>query len=875
MARYDIEAAQKAGVPEAEIVEQIVKREPLYKIGTAEEGELPRGAETRIGKTKVYDVKAAQEAGVPDSEIVRILKTGRGFDRSGDPVKAFERGAVTGTAQILGAPVDLGVDVLNQMRRAPPATSPFSGAEEAPIIGPVFGGSSSIKRGFRGLGLNPYERLEDLPPEERPLAAAGEVFGGGLPIAGAPIGLAKAGVKGKGIFAPILTMARESPARFAAVEATSLAGSAQGAAISELYFPGDQGVRLGAEVVGGFLNPVGVVLKAVSGTTQAIKDMVKGFTKVGREAKVSKLLQDAIRGAGEDPVEIARRLRETELPGVKLTSGQKTGSPTLLAVERRLAKENENFAGDANKLVKDSFEALRTITDKLTAEGSPAALATAARVREQYFSGIVSARLNLARTNAAKAWANVGKADAQLASKRAHAVLDETLHEVRKIEGELWEAIDKKTPMRPEGTVRAYDDLRETMLKSESVDPIVEAEVARMRGEGEPAASAGDLLRLRSRMLRLARDARATPGGSDKARQYTAIAEGALEDLSQLPGTAAEIARTFSRELHDSFTRTFAGDALGSERSGALKIDPELMLERAFGRGGTSGDINFRELAEAAGFSGGQAELEFAASIRGQTMLSEQENFLRVAADATTETGGRVNPKRLQDFVEKNEAIMVRFPELRRHLMDSVTAEQTFRDMEGMATVAREAIQKRAAFAQLVGIENVPEAIGKIITSKSPERNYSQLVRMAKKGDAVEGLKAATLEYAARQATNADGNFSFAKYNEIMTKPVAGGKSPGVLDMMERQGVLNRRDNLLLRKVLTRAQEIEAAMSNTTRMNEVLQDQDALVDLVIRIAGSRVGAAGAMGAASGSSLVAAGAGVRFMRNILNRVPNVR
>jgi hypothetical protein len=710
-----------------------------------------------------------------------------------------------------------------------------------------------------------------------------------MPIAAAPIAIAKAGIKGRGIIAPIMTMARQSPVRFATVEAASLAGSAQGAALSELYFPGDQGVRLGAEVVGGFLNPVGLVLKSVKGATNAIKETVKSFTKAGREAKVSKLLQDAVRGAGEDPVEIARRLRATELPGVKLTSGQKTGSPTLLSVERRLAKESAAFGGDAEKMVGDSFKALREITDRLTAEGSTEALAAAARVRQQYFQGIVSSRLAKAQQEAAAAWARVGKADSQVASKHAYEALDGALVEVRKVEGELWDAIDKNVPMRPEGTMKAYDDLRATMLVSEKVDPIADAEIARLRPKEtkdfmtgivtkeEPSASAGDLARLRSRMLRLARDARSTPGGADKARQYTAIAEGALEDLSQLPGTAAETARTFSRELNDSFSRTFAGEAIGTERTGALKIDPELLLERAFGRGGASGDIRFRELAEASGFTGGRGELEFSARIRGQTMLSEQENFLRVAADATTETGGRVNPQRLQDFVEKNEAVMARFPELRRHLMDAGAAEQTFRDMDSMATVAREAIQKRTAFSQLVGIENVPEAIGKIVKSRSPERNYSQLVRMARKGgqDAVDGLKSATLEYAARQATDGSGVFSFTKYNEVMTRQVAGGRSPGILEMMERQGVLNRRDSDLMRKVLSRALEIDAATKNTTRMDTILQDQDALVDLVIRIAGSRVGAAGAMGAASGSSLVAAGAGVRFMKRIFDKIPNVR
>lgn len=864
--RYDVEAAKKAGVPDKEIINQLVEKQPLTDV-----------------KGRSYDVKGARDAGVSDAEIVSVLIRGRGFDRSGSPVQAFGRGVAVGATQIFGAPGDAINAIGEGIISRPPESSPFYEAVPAPK--PSIIGSQAIRGGLERLSPgSTYENLGSLPPGERPLAAMGEVFGAGGPIVGGAMGAAKAGVQGPKLIQPIMRMAKESPGAFAAVETASLAGAAQGAGLAELYFPGEPGVRVGAEIAGGFLNPLGLVLKLGKSTARTVTDFATGFTPSGVEARYAKTLQDALAAAGEDPVKVASALRRIEFAGVNLTAGQKSGSPTLLAMERKIAAENAVFGMKAKQRVVQSWEALRNIADDLTKVGvqtnSPEALKQAAKARQAYHEGLIASRFAKAQQDAMTAWAKVdrslgktgylaGTPNPQEASASAYRVIRDSISDARKVEGELWEKIDKTIPLKPNATIDAYDNLRSQLLKSEGIDPVVDAEIARIRKYG---ATSGEIIRMRSRLLRLGREAAATPGGGDKAWQYGTIADGLLEDISQLPGDTVDTARAFSKSLNDSFSRTFAGDILSTDKAGAAKVYPEMVLETAFGRGGTAADINFKQLAEAAGFTGKSPELELAAAIRGEHMLSEQEKFLRYAAQRTTKADGTVNLNSLQGFVRENEAILQRFPILRAQLADAESAQVAFKEAEKLKDIPRAAIQKRNAFGRLFGFESPSEAIGEVLKTKNPERNYYQLVRAAKSTGLTDGLKVATLEHAMTEASK--NGFSFSIYNKALTQSMSG-RGPSVLEVMERSGVMGRREAVLTRRLLKRADELETAIKNGDRLEKIIGEPDAVTDLVIRIVGSRIGASGAAGAATGASLVAAGAGSRFLRNLFNKIPNTR
>lgn len=852
--RFDATKAKKDGATDEQIVNAILARESIVDV-----------------QGRGFNVKKAKEAGISDEEIVQVLITGRGFDRSGNPVAAFGRGVASSAAKIAGIPMDAARVAAEGIVNRPPETSIYSGP---PVqVPPLPGGSASIRSGMESVIPNStYESLQDLPRSERPIAAAGEVFGGGLPIVGGTLTAARMGAQGPGMVRQVMDMARRSPKRFAAVEAASLGGSAQGAALAELYFPGDSTVRLGAEVAGGFMNPLGLVLRAGGGAVQSTKDFVAGFSQEGVKSKYATTLQKAMQDVGEDPVAVARALRKVDLPGVELTSGQKTGSPTLLALERRISKENAVFGEKAKQRADESLEALREIADRLTATGDPNALKAAARARQEYHNALISARVSQAQQEAALTWAKIGKKDPQLASRNAYESLHNALMDARKVEGDLHNAIPKNIPMRAEDGFNAYQNMLARLAREEPVPGDLKW-VGEFVDRAKDGIESGELLRVYSRLRAGARKARGT-GDFDLASMFDEVATGVQRDIGNIPGEAASRAREYSVSLNDAFTRSFAGDVLDVDKAGALRVNPELMLDAAFGQGRSQADVRFRELAQAAGFTGNQPELAFSAQIRGQSMVSEQENFLRYAAGRLIDADGSVKPDRLATFLRENESVLNRFPELRGQLADAQSAQQAFQDAARLANVPRETIAKRNAFGRIFGFASPAEAVGGVLQSANPERHYFQLVRASKAKGIEDGLKAATLEHAMQQAQKG-GGFSFKAYNDTLTSPMSGAKGPSVLEVMERSGIMNRRDSVLTRRLMKRASDIEEALVTGRNLDQIIGNPDAVTDLVIRIVGSRLGAQGAAGAAAGASLVAAGAGSRFMQRLFNKIPNTR
>lgn len=855
MSEFNAARAKADGATDEQIVNAILSKKPTAAVN---------------GKN--FNVKKAKDDGVSDEEIVKILITGSGFDRSGNPVSAFGSGIASSAARIAGAPMDLVRWGTEKIANLPQETSPYAGPQVK--VPPLPLGSESIRQGMEKIAPNStYASIDDLPKAERPLAAAGEVMGGGLPIVAGTMTAARLGAQGPGMVKQVMNMARQSPTRFAAVEAASLGGAAQGAALSELYFPGDATIRLGAEVAGGFFNPLGAVLRVGGGVAQSTKDFAAGFTKDGVKSKYAETVQKAMRDVGEDPVAVARALRRIDLPGLEnLTAGQKTGSPTLLALERKIAKENAVFGEKARQRGEESLEALRDIADRLTASGDPNALKAAARARQEYHNGIISARVSQAQQEAALAWAKIGKKDPQQASRSAYESLHNALMDARKVERDLHEAIPKNIAMRSEEGFGAYQNILTRFVKEQPI-PKDLAWVGKFLTRAKDGVESGELLTVYSQLRAGARSARGT-GNFSLASLFDDVATGVQRDIHNIPGEAAIKAREYSLAMNDAFTRSFAGDVLDVDKAGALKVNPELMLDAAFGQGRSQADVRFRELAEAAGFTGKQPELALSAQIRGQSMMSEQENFLRYASGRLVDADGKVKPERLATFLRENEAVLNKFPELKNQLSDAQGAQQAFQDAEKLANISRESIAKRNAFGRIFGFASPAEAVGQVLQSANPERHYFQLVRASRAKGIEDGLKAATLEHAMQQAQRG-GGFSFQTFNDVLTKPMSGAKGPGVLSVMERSGVMDRKDSVLTRRLMKRASEVEEALLSGRNLDQIIGDPDAVTDLVIRIVGSRIGASGAAGAATGASLVAAGAGSRFMQRLFNKIPNTR
>lgn len=843
--QFDVQGAKEAGFSDAQIADALAQQNN-------------------------FNVAGARQAGFDDANIIQTLTTGRPFREIGQAgafAEGVNRGVQDFLSTIAGLPVDIATTAVNALGDI---TAGLTGRRPFEPFAPKeqFAGSASIQRGLTA-ALEPVggERrpIEDIRPEFRPAGIAGEVFGG----AAIPIAAPFAAAKGIGVLKPVVRLAQEAPKRFLAAELGAVAGSAQLAAGAEFLDPGDPVTRFVAEVAGGFFTPASLITRVGGKGIEGVKTLFKSiFTKSGSENKAARVIQDIVSEAGENPDDIIALLNKADIAG-PLTSGQKTGSPALLAIEARLSARSGKFAGEAEELATSSFKILRELTDNLTRSGDPQALRVAAKLRATYFDDLLTRRIEDAGQEALEARAAIGtetRADLANVSIKAKNILGDALKDARTIETSLWEKIPKETPLAPNSLIARFDDVKSRLLPEESLPPIAESFVARMRSqvsEGK-ASNAGELLTFRSRMLALGREARAKQNFSE-ASQFGELADGALDDLFNLPGETAINARAFSRQLHEKFTNTFAGNVLGTSKQGGQRIPAEIMLERAFGSGGTRGELQLRQLEQAA---------DFPNQVFGEPMLSAQERFLRIAAQNTLETGtGRVNPNKLQDFISRNEVTLNRFPELRKTLGDATIAEQAFRGVEVATQRATKAIQQRVAFSNLIKTDDPVVAVSDILTSKNTRRNFTQIAKLAKRSGpgAVDGLRSSTLQSVFNKSTNNAGDFSFRRVDQILKRGLSGEKQ-GVLSLMMQNGVIDSAGVNRLKMIVGRAIDIEDALGNQKKLDKLLDNPDALFDLVTRIVGARVGAAGLSGQATGSSLIVASASSRFARNFAQKIP---
>lgn len=797
------------------------------------------------------------------------------------------QGFNAGVSNVLGMPVDVANLALSGVDRV--AGTRLSG--DMPV-----GGSRWLRKAMRGFDAVPgmsnvtYDKMEDLNPSDRKWAVGGEVLGGSMIPAAVPLALARTGASAPAFLRPAVEMARQAPGRFAATEAGMALGAAQGGTIAELVAPGSDTARFVGETVGGFVNPTQVVRGAANAGGSAINAVTTNFSREGRERAAAEVLRNTLERTGESPDAVIQALRASDPFNLNLTAGQRTGSTGLLAVERRLADMEPQFKARMEERPINAREELQRQGQKVVATGQPVDFAAAMRSRLGQTQGNIAGRRREAEIEALRgreAIGNVTQPDMAAASVEARNVIDTAKRTARGKESELWSQVPRDTVIEPKGVLAAREQIRERLLPNENMPQPVETftgSLARQGGEqqvgvfdaqgnllssggaglGIPStsrqvkaeATTGQLLRLRNRALTRARDARAK-GDLDLANQMDIIAEGALNDL----GGLSDEARTFSRNLNEQFRRGFAGDVLARDATGAPRIEPEQTLARAFGTGGTLGDVRMRQLGEAAQFGG-----------EGAAMMSQQDQFLRGAVQSVVDqTTGRVNPDRLAAWQRQNASILERFPQLKSDLGNAETAQRTFDRVQAITDKASRNAGK-TLIARVAGFENPTSEVSKIVAGPNRIGQYASLARSAQKAgpEAVAGLRSSTLEGVFRNSTNQAGEFDFARLAQQLLNKGPSGRDPSLLEMMRSNGVLDEAADQRLRAIVNRATSLENALRTPAGTNQLVDDPDALTDFLTRTIGANIGAKA--GGGSGATLVAASAGSKLMRKWFQKLP---
>jgi hypothetical protein len=801
-----------------------------------------------------------------------------GTRRGGNAPLAFAKGTTSTLSKVLGAPVDLATAALGTIGYE-------TGLLKQPLsLENSVGGSASIRRGLRRLGVGSYDNINEIAPEDRPFAVAGEAFMGSALPGAAAMRVAQASRAAPALVDPVTRMIQQAPGRFAAAEVGMSTGAAGGAAAAEQIAPGNPLARAAGEITGGFLNPSALASRGVGVARDNVERLAATLTPSGRERRAAGIVQDVVSQTGESRQALINALRQSDDFNLGLTSGQRTASPALLAIEARLANASPQFSASVENRVPQAFGRLQQAGEDVIRTGDPNQLRAAAQARLGQTQGLARTRAMLADQQAANARGQVGnvsRADMSDASVQARDALEAALSSARGQERQLWGQVPRDLPAQPANVLAARQGIRDELLPNEALPQPVEtftgglarqadtpietgllsASGAPITRPGQAEASSGELLRLRNRALTEARGARAR-GDFQLERQMNQIAQGALDDLSALQNASIDPARQFSFNLNERFTRGAGGRTLATDRTGAPRVAPEQTLERAFGGGGTGGGVRMRQLSEAAEFGG-----------QGAEMLTAQDRFLRGAVQsAIDQNTGRVNADRLAAFVRQNEETLGRFPQLRSQLGNAETAERELLRVSAITSKAERNAAK-TLFAQIAGNENPSNVVTQVLRGANPSAQYESLIRSASNAgpEAVAGLRAATLESVFKQATRPDGTVDFARLNQALSAPAGYRQgAPSLLQTMTANGVLDRAGAERLQAITSRADILRRASGTKSDLDKLVGEPDMLSNFLQRVVGANIG--GALGQGTGAPLVAAGAGSRLAQSFFDKMP---
>jgi hypothetical protein len=418
-----------------------------------------------------------------------------------------------------------------------------------------------------------------------------------------------------------------------------------------------------------------------------------------------------------------------------------------------------------------------------------------------------------------------------------------------------------------------------------------------------------DLIDMRSNMLRIAREY-SGKGEVNNARIYGELAESLLDDIAGAGQKAANpeaveafnAARQFSRSLNDVFTRTFAAQATKTApgavtKTGAEKLPPELLVTRAFGSNADVTALRMEELMDASklikttyddvvnrfGRDSPQAQQlkPFYEQNKGRPggITDALTRVMRLAAaDSIDQTTGRLNVEKLNKFVSSNKPILDKLG-VTADLTNAITAENALRAVTNQNSKLMQEAASQAAWAQVLKYEGNPvRALSDVIASKTPIKGVQNMAKLAAQGgpEAVKGLKSTLYDYAFEKAGGLD-NFSPTKFYSIMFDEITPN-GPSLVNIMRTQGLMTAQESNNFKRLIYPMQRIEKSMGSKQMLAEDAEDlQDMAVTLGLRIMGSGIGRGIQQmtpGGGGGASMVAASAGSKYLRDMVQKMPKV-
>jgi hypothetical protein len=723
--------------------------------------------------------------------------------------------------------------------------------------------------------------------------------------------------------------ARANPGKYFTSEAlinfyTGLAG---GSAVA--LAPDSPGIRAGAEVTAGIAGSFGPGRLAIT-LSNTVSDAVnnaitsatgKDFPDSAKNYVQQQLLK-GIKDAGEDPKEILKAIDEAlavaKAEGVATTGtvAQASASPFMTKLQSTIARFNAKFSGDTKEMGEETIKAYGEAARKLESSGDPTLLAAAAIIRKNAIAKEFQNGFDIAQTNAAEKAAKLGAKGSEnraVVGNILKTEMEDLLKIARESETQLWkkaeldmykEAGGKLKPVKlvPSKFAGALYDVMQSSTRGQIAEdfagiggdltaigfnakklkqlnkiPVTEDFLqTRVVAPEDIAAlglkpkSAPEMVKLRGNLLEKAREAGAA-GNMAAARRYGVLADSLLDDLDAIPGGAYNEARTFSRELNNAFTRTFAGKSSKTDRTGAEVFTPEVLVKRAFGSEADTTLMRMKDLTEAANFVDPTGVA--ATSVRE----AEQKVIRSLAAEVLNENG-TVDLGKLDGFRSRN-ADTLKYLGMEDEFKDIASTQRALLEASDPNSLLKKRINDEKAFSSLLEVDDPTTAVSQALTDTiSPVKNFKSLVDIASspvnpaaREAARNGLLSTIYQYA-YQTANKSGTFKANDFSDILFKPLSPN-TPSLAQMMRSNNLLSSEEVARLKRMTNSMTKVENTLSTQAKIvdpDTVFKPQDAVEDLAVSMLGARF--ASAIGPGGAGSLSFASRTMNMTRKFFSGMP---
>lgn len=626
------------------------------------------------------------------------------------------------------------------------------------------------KKGMRAAGLEIPERDPETIPEH---------IGRGVGEATSLIIPATRGVqalsKGSGLVGQIASNINKSiikhPALATISEVTGGAGLGVGTGVGEEKFPDSPAAQQSLGMVGGVIGGMAPTMILHAPTAIALRQgksilhkISLPFTEKGAKYRAG----EYIKGRVTDPTKTATDLT-TETMG-DLPPVIQAGEKRLTALYKSLIGQDPASDAEIIETLSKSIIKLEKGMRKL-GYGSPELLGEITAKRVAALELRMNQRIASSMESAQKRLDALPVAQRKVAESRiVRNELDGVRSQVHEENKALWAEVDKDIRVGTDNTRATYQKFFDELPEAQRTDiPVVLKRHSIIKSEEDTViTTVNELQGLRSKLLEAARRARKL-GQWNRARVADDTADAVLADMGIVANTAntpeAKILQTAiaaTKNYKTRFENGVVGKILGFDKGGAPAIDPDLTLDISIGRMAQRGSVDIDKIA-----------------ITPEAQAATKRYLARSFTDYTAKDGA-INPVKADRWIKNNEAILDKFPDLQKQVMDISEAQNlantTRAAMEArMKTLRDPRISSSARFLNAVDMNTT---VGSILKSKNPSSMAGEMVRQARKdasGDAVAGLRGGFVEYMLDKA-------AIGSFNELGEKTLSGRTLLGLIN---------------------------------------------------------------------------------------------